>query len=64
MQKKPRWTYADSVPLPGLALDVDAKGVPEGFKFEINTKKVSSPVRGGGGIYGGGYLRGCPLKEP
>jgi hypothetical protein len=49
MQKKPRWTYADSViPLPGLALDVDAKGVPEGFKFEINTKKVSSPVRGGG----------------
>jgi hypothetical protein len=34
--KKNRWQYADkTVPLPDLALDVDAKKVPDGFKLAL-----------------------------
>jgi hypothetical protein len=62
--KKNRWTYADNViPLPGLALDVDAKRVPA-LNSKLIPKRSALLLGGGGGIYGGGGLRGCPLKEP
>jgi hypothetical protein len=59
--KKNRWDYADRVvPLPGIALDVDAKRVPEGFKLEINSKRIDSPVRGGGEAMEAAASEGAP----
>jgi hypothetical protein len=37
-KKKNRWIYFDKkIPLPAMALDVDLKKVPEGFKFDLST---------------------------
>jgi hypothetical protein len=37
-KKKNRWIYSDKkIPLPEMALDVDLKKVPEGFKFDLST---------------------------
>jgi hypothetical protein len=67
---KNRWQYANNaIPLPELALNVDAKKAPEGFKLNISTRRrLSRPASEGGGCngcqHGGRGLQHCPLRAP